>query len=215
MTQSNRQTRRKWLIPSLIALLLATAALLAGGHILDLDRTVRERLAGRIWALPAEVYARPLEIYPGLPLNPQNLADELELSGYRLEERPSAAGSYSRNGGSFEIVTRDFPYSSGIERSEHFTLVIAADRVTALHRTATAEAIPLVRIDPARIGAFHALEYEDRLLHWHILGRARYDQGAYAEAVQFFLKAESRMAGSGGLARTTRQYLEAARSRAK
>ena len=151
-------------MPSLIALLLATAALLAGGHILDLDRTVRERLAGRIWALPAEVYARPLEIYPGLPLNPQNLADELELSGYRLEERPSAAGSYSRNGGSFEIVTRDFPYSSGIERSEHFTLLIAADRVTALHRTATAEAIPLVRIDPARIGAFHALEYEDRLL---------------------------------------------------
>ena len=52
-------------------------------------------------------------------------------------------------------------------------------------------------------------------LYWHILGRARYDQGAYAEAVQFFLKAESRMAGSGDLARTNRQYLEAARSRAK
>ncbi len=164
MTESNRQARRKWLVPLLIALLLATAALLAGAHILSLDRIVRKRLAGRIWALPAEVYARPLELYPNLPLNPQTLADELELSGYRLEERPSAAGSYSRNGGSFEIVTRDFPYPSGRERSEHFTLVVAAGRVTALHRTGTGEAITLVRIDPARIGGFHALEYEDRLL---------------------------------------------------
>ncbi len=52
-------------------------------------------------------------------------------------------------------------------------------------------------------------------LYWHILGRARYDQGAYAQAVQFFLKAESRLDGSGELACSNRQYLEAARSRAE
>jgi len=164
MTDSSKQARRKWLIPSLVTLILATATLLTGGHILNLDRIVRERLAGRIWALPAEVYARPLELYPGLPLKPQALADELELSGYRQEDRPAAQGAFSRRGNSFEIVTRDFSYPSGLERSEHFTLVIAADRITTLHRTATAEALPLVRIDPARIGSFHALEFEDRLL---------------------------------------------------
>jgi tetratricopeptide (TPR) repeat protein len=53
-------------------------------------------------------------------------------------------------------------------------------------------------------------------LYWHILGRARYDQAAYAQAVQFFLRAESRMGdnGNGDLARRNRQYLEAARGKA-
>lgn len=52
-------------------------------------------------------------------------------------------------------------------------------------------------------------------LYWHTLGRAKYDQGAYAQAVQLFLKAESRMNGGGPLARSNRQFLEAARSRAQ
>lgn len=52
-------------------------------------------------------------------------------------------------------------------------------------------------------------------LYWHTLGRAKYDQGAYAQAVQLFLKAESRMNAGDPLARSNRQFLEAARSRAQ
>jgi Tfp pilus assembly protein PilF len=55
----------------------------------------------------------------------------------------------------------------------------------------------------------------DQALYWHTLGRAKYDQSAYAQAVQFFLKAESRMGGNAGLARSNRQFLEAARSKAQ
>lgn len=55
----------------------------------------------------------------------------------------------------------------------------------------------------------------DQALYWHTLGRAKYDQGAYAQAVQLFLKAESRMKDRGALARSNRQFLEAARSRAQ
>ena len=165
MTDGNGRTGRKWpLLTTFIALILAATALIAGMHILRLDRMVRDKMTGRIWALPAEVFARPLELYPGLSLHPETLADELELAGYRQEEQPVAAGSYARRGGSFEIITRDFHYPAGLERSEHFTLVIADGSVRDIKRQTTAESIPLIRIDPARIGSFHALEYEDRLL---------------------------------------------------
>ena len=164
MAERNTRKGRRWLLTALIALILAAATVIAGMHVFRLDRMVRDKMTSRIWALPAEVYARPLELYPGLSLNPQTLADELELAGYRQEEQPAAAGAYARRGDSFEIITRDFHYPSGLEHSEHFTLMIAGGSVRNIKRQATAETIPLIRLDPARIGSFHALEYEDRLL---------------------------------------------------
>lgn len=71
--------------------------------------------------------------------------------------------------------------------------------------------------DPARAEILieRALRIDpDQALYWHTLGRAKYDQGAYAQAVQFFLKAESRMQERGPLAHSNRQFLEAARSKA-
>ena len=50
--------------------------------------------------------------------------------------------------------------------------------------------------------------------YWHLLGRAKYDQGAYPQAVQFFRKAESRIGGDRELAQRNRQYLDAAAAKA-
>lgn len=164
MADTTRRVKRRWIVLALFALIIAAISLILGPRVMRLDRMVKERLEGRIWALPAEVYARPLELYPGLDLGPQALEDELELAGYRREDQPAAPGAYARRDGSFEIVTRDFPYPSGLEPSTHFTLTLAGDRVTAITGDGTAEPISLIRIDPARIGSFHALEHEDRLL---------------------------------------------------
>jgi cytochrome c-type biogenesis protein CcmH/NrfG len=50
--------------------------------------------------------------------------------------------------------------------------------------------------------------------YWHLLGRAKFDQGAYPQAVQFFRKAESRIRGDRDLADRNREYLHAAAARA-
>lgn len=49
--------------------------------------------------------------------------------------------------------------------------------------------------------------------YWHLLGRAKFDQGAYPQALQFFRKAESRMSGDRDLADRNREYLHAAAAR--
>ena len=43
--------------------LLVLGAMLAGGYTLYLAKTVRVKFEGKRWALPAQVYARPLELY--------------------------------------------------------------------------------------------------------------------------------------------------------
>jgi tetratricopeptide (TPR) repeat protein len=45
-------------------------------------------------------------------------------------------------------------------------------------------------------------------LYWYSLGRAKYDQGDFAQTVQFCLKAEGTMSRNPGLARRNRELLE-------
>ena len=49
-------------------------------------------------------------------------------------------------------------------------------------------------------------------LYWYSLGRAKYDQGDFAQTVQFCLKAEGTMSRNPGLARRNRELLENAAS---
>jgi len=154
-------------LSSVIAATLVLLGLLFGLHVLRLDKMIKEKFTGKIWALPAEVYARPLELYAGLALSPQILEDELELAGYRKENETTTTGAYARHGDAFDIVTRDFQYPSGLEKSDRITVSFAGEIVRDIVKTGTADTLSLVRIDPARIGSFHALEHEGRILLSH------------------------------------------------
>ncbi|MBA3002998.1 MAG: penicillin-binding protein 1B, partial [Desulfurivibrio sp.] len=45
-------------------------------YVIYLDKVIRQKFDGKRWALPAVVYARPLELYPGLVFTPAMLAEE-------------------------------------------------------------------------------------------------------------------------------------------
>jgi len=59
---------------SIFALLALTAYLYYLNHLINL------RFDGDTWAIPSRVYARPLELYPGLKLSAESLQYELGLS---------------------------------------------------------------------------------------------------------------------------------------
>jgi penicillin-binding protein 1B len=128
-----------------------------------LGTEIRDRFDGRRWSLPAIVYARPLELYPGLTLSPQALEEELQLAGYRRDGKAEGAGSYAASGGTVRLVSRDFHYPSGVEAGRAMTVTFAGGTVATLSDGA-GKALPLVRLDPVRIGSFHPLVHEDRLL---------------------------------------------------
>jgi len=76
-----------WLLLSIfwrvfkVALLVAIiiGALVAAAYVLKLDDQVKTQFAGKLWALPARVFARPLELYEGQTLFADNLEKELKL----------------------------------------------------------------------------------------------------------------------------------------
>ncbi|MFU8818706.1 MAG: penicillin-binding protein 1B [Desulfurivibrio sp.] len=146
----------------LLAAALTTGLLLLL-YVLHLDNQVRAIFDGKRWEIPARVYARPLELYPGLPLTAAKLIRELDLAGYRRDRQLSTAGSYHHADEALHLVTRAFDFGDSREPSHRLTILFAADRVLALENI-DGSPLSLVRLDPAQIGSFHPLQHEDRVL---------------------------------------------------
>ena len=157
-----RPLRSTFLRLAVMALLVCTVGLVIYANYLD--KVIRQKFDGKRWSVPAVVYARPLELYPGLSLAPAVLAEELQLAGYRKEQAAKDPGGYDRTGNVMHLVSRDFYFSDGLEKSAAVTVQFAGQRIEQIKRTDSGERLSLVRLDPARIGSFHPREHEDRIV---------------------------------------------------
>ena len=89
--RSSRNSRKR--LPLLRSLFSLLFSLLLGGvllgaaglglYMLYLDGVIRAEFDQKRWALPAKVYARPLELFAGMPLSADAFAQELKVLGYR------------------------------------------------------------------------------------------------------------------------------------
>jgi len=138
--------------------------LLALSYAVYLDFTVRARFEGKRFALPARVYARPLELYPGKKLSVVNLVAELSILGYRQTNKSGEPGSYHRSGQVVELVTRPFTFDDGLQKSIALRVVFKDSGVAALQRQPDNAVLDLVRLDPAMIGGIYPGKNEDRVL---------------------------------------------------
>ena len=155
--KSKSPSLRGWLGRGALAALVVFV-----GYAVWLDITVRARFEGATWALPARIYARPLELYLGRQLDPADLATELKAAGYHQVRRIARAGSFARAGAKFEIATRGFAFWDGAEPPRRLRVRLANGQVSGL--TEGGQATALARIDPALIGRIYPGHREDRIL---------------------------------------------------
>lgn len=145
-----------------LLLLLIPAVLV---YLVYLDHEVTTLFEGRIWKLPARVYARPLEIYEGKRLSAEDLLSELTQLNYaQVSQIPTKPGQYRRWDNHFEIKTRTFTFHDGDEKSLSLRLAIENNQISVLEDLYSAEALALVRFDPAYITGIFPAHGEDRLL---------------------------------------------------
>ena len=149
-----------WRIALGMVLLLG---LLVGGYSLYLSKTVRVKFDGKRWAVPATVYARPLDLYAGAAISPAQLEAELRFIGYREVAKVSGPAQWSARGGRFTIHTRDAFFWDGEEQARRI-LVDTAEGVIGRIRTAERREIDLYRLEPALIGSIYPAHNEDRVL---------------------------------------------------
>src|SRR4030088_40312 len=72
-------------------------ALLAAGFTLYLDIRVRSEFEGRRFALPARIYARPLELHAGLRIAQIDVVRELQETGYSQGAREGDPGWFAND----------------------------------------------------------------------------------------------------------------------
>ncbi|HEX5513109.1 MAG TPA: transglycosylase domain-containing protein, partial [Gammaproteobacteria bacterium] len=126
-----------------------------------LDYRVTTEFEGKRWALPARVYARPLELFEGLSLRPDTLEAELRALNYRPEAGGRQPGTYQRSGDRFTITTRAFQFPDGTEPGRTLEVQFAGRQISSLRGEGE---IDLVRLDPALIGSIYPAHQEDRIL---------------------------------------------------
>ena len=129
-----------------------------------LDFQVYRQFEGKRWALPAKVYARPLELHAGAGLGPEQFARELNLLGYRSVPSLQQPGDVSRAGERFHLWTRGFAFSDGAEPARRLRLEFSAARLESVEPLPGQNRVSVLRLEPLQIGAIHPARHEDRLL---------------------------------------------------
>src|SRR5881394_2054188 len=112
------------------ALLALAVALIA--FALHLDVRVRDEFEGRRFALPARIYARPLELHAGLRIAPGDVEDELRELGYRTGGRDGESGWFSGHGNELDVAIRPFMFWDGAQPARRIRVSFDGGTVTSL-----------------------------------------------------------------------------------
>ncbi len=132
-------------------------------YMLYLNHQVTERFGRLQWQVPTRVYARPLELKPGLVLDTRTLKTELDAAGYHSGDG-SREGSYAQDGGRWKISSRGFNDVDGVVPAKRLEIVISGGRVATLRDAAGKGKLKVARLDPARIASLYGQKQEERRL---------------------------------------------------
>ncbi len=149
-------------ILSLFGKLFLVGLVLLAILLVYLDALVSTTFSQRQWELPAKVYARPLELYPGRNLNAEELMYELRLLGYRPVQRLQAPGQFSQSGNQVSFYSRSFRFSDETVAASQVGIQFAGSKLSQL--SVAGNSAHLFRLEPVQIGGIYPRHREDRLL---------------------------------------------------
>lgn len=159
-----RSRIRRWRIiftvSGLAVLVLAASAALWIAH---LDRVVTHEFQGRLWSIPARVYAAPLELYVGAPVSANELEQELRRLHYRRGDPAAGPGVYQRVGNAFDVQARRVRFIDELRPPKRVSIHADSSVITGM-RLADGADLPVFRLDPPVIGSVFPIHGEDRLI---------------------------------------------------
>jgi penicillin-binding protein 1B len=128
-----------------------------------LDAQIRYKFEGQRWSLPAQVYARSLELYEGKALNLNNLLQELKLLNYQSTYKIQQSGQYKVTGNQVELFTRSHSKPAERQAAEHIRFSIQGDQITNLVSLKNSPRT-IYYLEPFKIGGIYPHVKEERQL---------------------------------------------------
>ena len=132
-------------------------------YALYLSISVIVAFEGRRWDIPARVYAAPLELYAGIALTPAELSAALDQTGYLRVDEVRHAGEYALHDDRILLRSRSFQHWDALEAEQSAVIDFDEGRISAI-RNEWNEMLPLLRLEPMRLGSLFASHHEDRIL---------------------------------------------------
>ena len=129
-----------------------------------LDYAVGRAFAARQWAIPARIFASPVELYEGMQLEPDYLDATLRQLGYKEDPSRVSPGHFIRSKNGFKIFARGYRFPEGAEPASSFDIRLTNNTVTGLTDIDTNSQLPLARLEPIEIGSIHRDIFEDRVM---------------------------------------------------
>ncbi|MDH5435298.1 MAG: penicillin-binding protein 1B, partial [Gammaproteobacteria bacterium] len=154
-----KQGRLSWKIR--LILVLGVISVVYLGYLYFL---IISNFEGRRWALPASVYARPMELYEGMSMSSLRFVTELKRLGYTHVAAPDQPGSYNQRGNVFYLTTRPFDFWDGSEPSQAYRLTFSDQKVSDISLVRGNTKPGVFRLDPVLIGKIYPAHNEDRVL---------------------------------------------------
>jgi penicillin-binding protein 1B len=143
----------------LLILLLSIGSVL---YLWYLNHLIEQRFDGETWARPSRVFARPLELYTGLDLSPQQLIYELKLADYQPVQNVSKPGQFSFNNQTIKLFSREFYFSDHFQREEKIRVQFDDNEITLLENISNSGELQFFQLTPALIGSYIPGNGEDR-----------------------------------------------------
>ncbi len=132
-------------------------------YLIYLDSKVTSTFSGQKWQVPAQIYARSLELYPGMALTSSQLQAELEQLQYQRNPSMTAAGQYSVSRNHVTIFRRAFTYIDGNEPAALFSVEFNSSGINRI-RYRQEQEVNFARLEPQLIEHMLSPHQEDREL---------------------------------------------------
>lgn len=152
---------RRLISAKVLSTIFVLFIVIAAITIVLLDFRVRSEFEGKRWALPAKVYARPLELYSGAPLSIHDLKIELTALGYHFVDKVNQPGQAAFSSSRVTLSTRGFQFPDEFEPARQLVLDFN-DGILSLIHSVDQQPLTLLRLEPALIGGIYPLNNEDR-----------------------------------------------------
>ena len=149
---------------NLILILLVGGSFMLFSYLGYLDYNVRQQFEGKRWAIPARVYASPVELYAGDALSAEKFEALLKMLHYREDADLSVEGSYFKNGSQISVKTRNFAFWDQHQPSMLMQLDFIDTGIEKITDLTKSQEIAIIRMDPVQIGSFYPTIKEDRVL---------------------------------------------------
>lgn len=131
-------------------------------YLIYLDSKVTRKFENKKWQIPAQIYAQPLTLRMGFPIDKATLIDELQALNYRQVSKLTGPGEYTVSPKHLSVVKRAFDFPGRPEAERWLTIEFIDGKVSRMIDRDSHQPVSSVSFEPLLIERLLSPHLEDR-----------------------------------------------------